>query len=96
MACKNETGWQTGCEEDRGGAWRESRSSTWEAKGGFALGLNEALGYSPYDPERGVGDFGIFGRCPWKSLSERPLTSNKDLTALASDLIPVLVRSGQT
>ena len=49
------------CEEDRGGVFRTSRSSTWESKGSFELGLNKALGYSPY--ENGEGDTGQFGMC---------------------------------
>ena len=62
-ACSSKYGYGAGCEEERGGVWRSSRSSTWESKGNFGLGLNDAIGYSPYNPTDAAPDeFGEYGR----------------------------------
>lgn len=62
-ACSSQYGYGPGCEEERGGVWRSSTSSTWESKGSFGLGLNDAIVYSPYDPEdESLDEFGEYGK----------------------------------
>lgn len=62
-ACKADSGWASDCKDDRGGTFNSKDSSTWEMKGSFGLGLNDAIGYSPVGVEGAEDDFGQFGRC---------------------------------